>query len=145
MKRQSTAIIFVLMAATATLAHEGVQNPAVKARMDEMSAIADNLKILGQMAKGEAAFDAAAARSAAAAIATHAAATPALFEANETDPKTEALPAIWTNFDDFSAKALELEAIARSYATSINEASDLTAAMGDFAANCKACHQLYRE
>ena len=97
--------------------------------MDGMSAIAEHMKTLGQMSKGAAAFDAAVAKSAAAAIAEHAAATPRLFEANETDPKSEARPEIWSNFEDFTAKAVELETIATGFSTSINEPADVNAAM----------------
>ena len=113
--------------------------------MDGMSAIAENMKTLGQMAKGATEFDAAMARSAAATIAEHASATPGLFEANETDPKSEARPEIWTNFEDFAAKATELEAIATGFSTSINEPSDFNAAMGALGANCKSCHSVHRE
>lgn len=144
MKRKDMAIGLALVTATAALAHQGVQNPAVKTRMDGMSAIAQNMKTLGQMTKGATAFDAATARSAAAAIAELAAATPGLFEADETDPKSEARPEIWTNFDDFAAKATELETIATGFSTSINESSDLNAAMSALGANCKSCHSIYR-
>ena len=144
MKRKPIALGLLLATATAALAHQGVQNPAVKARMDEMSAIAENMKTLGQMSKGATEFDAAVARSAAAAIAEHAAATPGLFEANETDPKSEARPEIWSNFEDFATKATELETIAIGFSTSINDATDLSAAMGALGANCKSCHSVYR-
>ncbi|MCE2523036.1 MAG: cytochrome c [Rhodobacteraceae bacterium] len=110
-----------------------------------MSAIAENMKTLGQMAKGATEFDAAMARSAASTIAEHASATPGLFEANETDPKSKARPEIWTNFEDFAAKATELEAIATGFSTSINEPSDFNAAMGELGANCKSCHSVHRE
>ncbi len=145
MKRKSLALGLLLATATAALAHQGVQNPAVQARMDGMSAIAKNMKILGQMSKGATEFDAALARSAAAAIAEHAAATPGLFEANETDPKSEARPEIWSNFEDFATKATELETIAIGFSTSINDPTDLNAAMGALGANCKSCHSVYRE
>ena len=144
MKRKSIALSLLLATATAALAHQGVQNPAVKARMDGMSAIAENMKTLGQMSKGVTDFDAVLARSTVAAIAEHAAATPGLFEANETDPKSEARPEIWSNFEDFTAKATELESIAIGFSTSINEPADLNAAMRDFGANCKSCHSVYR-
>lgn len=144
MKRKSIAFGLVFITATAALAHQGVQNPAVKARMDGMSAIAENMKTLGQMAKGASAFDAATARSAAAVIAEHAAATPGLFEANESDPKSEARPEIWSNFEDFATKATELETIAAGFSTSITEPADLKAAMGALGANCKSCHSVYR-
>lgn len=145
MKRKYIALGVVLCTATAALAHEGVKNPAVKARMDGMSAIAENLKTLGQMAKGSIEFQASTARSAAAAIAEHAAATPELFETNETDPKSEARPEIWSNFADFAKKASELETIAIEFSTSLNEPADVKAAMKAFGANCKSCHSAYRE
>lgn len=145
MKRKYIALGVLLLTATAALAHQGVQNPAVKARMDGMTAIAENMKTLGQMAKGATEFDAAVAGSAAAAIAEHAAATPGLFEANETDPKSEARPEIWSNFEDFATKATELETIAVGFSASINEPEDLNAAMRAFGANCKSCHSVYRE
>ena len=144
MKRKSIALGLLLATATAALAHQGVKNPAVKARMDGMSAIAKNMKTLGQMSKGATEFDVTTARSAAAAIAKLAAATPGLFEANETDPKSEARSVIWSNFEDFAGKATELETIATGFSTSINEPADLNAAMGALGANCKSCHSVYR-
>ena len=89
MKKQGFAIVLLFIAATGALAHQGVKNPAVKARMDSMSAIGKSMKVLGGMAKGESSFDAMAVQAAVASIAEQAARTPALFEANETDPKSE--------------------------------------------------------
>ena len=145
MNRRCIAAGVIFATATAALAHQGVQNPAVKARMDGMSAIAENLKTLGMMARGATAFDAETARAAAAAIAIHASAVPGLFEANETDPMSEAKPAIWTSFEDFSAKASELESIAVGLSTSITIQEDLGPAMGSLGASCKSCHSIYRE
>ncbi|NNE89300.1 MAG: cytochrome c [Silicimonas sp.] len=136
-----TACIF----ASAAIAHEGVKNAAVKARMDAMSGIGAEMKTLGQMAKGQTAFDPGAAKAAAAAIAEHAASTPALFEANADDPKSEARAEIWENFADFTAKSRELEQIATNLSTSIATEADLSAAMKSLGANCQACHKAYRE
>lgn len=145
MIRKTLVFGLVLVTTTAALAHQGVQNPAVKARMDGMSAIAENVKTLGQMSKGATEFDATTARLAASAIAEHAAATPGLFEANENDPKSEARPEIWSNFEDFTKKAKELETIAIGFSTSINELADVNAAMRALGTNCKSCHSVYRE
>ena len=145
MRRNHIALGLALVTATTALAHQGVQNPAVLARMDGMRAIADNMKTLGQMAKGATDFDAARARAAAASIARHAAATPQLFETQETDPKSEARPAIWSDFADFAGKATELEAIAIGLSTSIDDPADVKAAMAVLRANCKSCHSVYRE
>lgn len=133
------------LGATAALAHTGVKNPAVMARMNGMSAISDNVKVLGTMAKGQIAFDAATAQAAARAISTHSAESVALFTPQETDPKSEARAAIWTDFDDFSAKATDLETLAAGLAETITTVDDVKAAMRPLGASCKACHSLYRD
>ena len=145
MMKRSLTLCVICLVASAAFAHEGVKNPAVKARMDSMSAIADNMKTLGTMAKGQIDFDAAIARAAATKIAGHAAETPTLFEPQETDPKSEALPAIWANFDDFSVKARELETIAQNVSVTLSTPDDLKAALGQMGATCKSCHSAYRE
>lgn len=147
MKQQSRRVIAVLMTglATAAIAHEGVQNPAVMARMEGMSAIAESLKVMGQMANGQTGFDADQARAAAAAIAGHAAEINTLFEPREDDPKSEALPVIWERFDDFSMLALELEDLARAASGSITTFDDLAPVLSGFARNCRACHATFRQ
>ena len=134
-----------LVMASAALAHSGVKNAAVKARMDAMSEIGRNTKVIGQMAKGQDTFDAAIVRTAAATIAQYAAQVPALFEANETDPKSEALPAIWDNYDDFVLKAEALEQVALKLSSTDPTLGDLGKAMAALGGTCKACHALYRQ
>ncbi len=112
-KKTRTLAVALSMVAGAALAHTGVRNQAVKARMHAMGIIGENTKVLGSMYKGQTAFDAAAARAAAGAIAQQAARIPTLFAAPEDDPKSEALPAIWTSFDDFTEKAQKLSAAAQ--------------------------------
>ena len=131
--------------AGAVLAHAGVKNPAVMARMESMKQIGDEVKVLGEMAKGKTPFDQAAARAAAAAIATHAAETPALFKAEESDPKDEARPEIWQNFADFTAKSDALVTLATDLSVSLETKDDLPAAMKALGDACKACHKPYRE
>ncbi|MEP1200574.1 c-type cytochrome [Tateyamaria sp.] len=133
------------LGATAALAHTGVKNPAVMARMNGMSAISDNVEVLGTMAKGQVAFDAASAKMAARAIARHSAESVDLFTAQETDPKSEALPAIWENFDDFTSKAQDLEAFANEWSEKISTLEDVRAGIRPLGQSCKACHSLYRE
>ena len=145
MTRTAAFIFAALGLATAALAHTGVQNPAVMARMDVMSAIGDSMKVLGTMAKGEAAFDADRAKEASLAIARHAAETPALFKAPEDDPMSEALPKIWETFDDFTAKSEALEAIAMELSGSMTTLDDVRTGVAKLGAACKACHADYRE
>ena len=77
------------------LAHKGVTNPAVMARMNNMTLLAAELAVVGKMLKGETKFDAQTAHLAVRNIARYGEETTALFEAHETDPKSEAKPEIW--------------------------------------------------
>ena len=145
MKKPITLFFASLTFTGVALAHEGVTNLVVRDRMDGMSSIAENVKILGEMAKGAQEFDAETARQAAANIADLSAAIPSLFEANETDPLSDALPVIWDTFPDFTAQANHLENTATQLATSISSRSDLTTAMRQLGASCGACHKAYRK
>lgn len=139
------AIAAAILIASAALAHQGVKDPAVMARMEAMSGIGKAMKVLGGMAKGETAFDAAAARRAAATIAVEAGRTPALFRTPADDPKSEARPEIWQRFDDFTAKSRLLEQVASGLSTSISTRNDLQTGVKEIGAACKACHKTYRE
>lgn len=143
--RKTMIFAATLVVAGAAFAHTGVKNAAVKARMDAMSAIGAEMKVLGQMAKGATEFNATRARAAAATISKHAAATPKLFKAKEDDPKSEARDEIWTNFSDFSAKSKDLQRVAAKWSEDIGSRSDLPRAMKSLGATCKACHKAYRE
>ncbi len=145
MKRRYTTGILITVFATASLAHDGVMNPAVMARMEGMSTIAENMNILGDMVKGKSEFNADTAKTAIDVIAFQASSAPKLFEANEDDPKSEALPEIWSNFDDFEAKALELQTIANQIQPTIERVEDLNSALGLLGENCKSCHETYRK
>ncbi len=141
-RRAIFALAFILPATV--FAHEGVKNAAVMARMDVMSQIGAETKVIGQMVKGETPFDADRARAAVTAIAEHSAKVPGLFEAPEDDPKSEALPAIWEDFPDFTAKTVAMEDAARA-AASLETPEDLAAALGAIGETCKDCHKTYRE
>ena len=141
----SLVFLVVALAASAAFAHNGVTNPAVMARMHAMSAVSDQMKVLGMMVKHANVFDKEATRTAAAEIAKHAAATPVLFEAPEDDPKSEAKNAIWTSFDDFTAKANEMEKVATQLSQSIETFNDLSPAVIALGKTCEACHSVYRK
>lgn len=127
------------------LAHSGVKDKTVLARMDAMKALSEQTKILGDMARGKRAFDADAAKSAAAQIAQNAAMTPQMFETEAQDPKSEALPAIWEDFADFVERSEALEQAAQSLAARPVTQACLDEGMRRISATCKACHEVYRE
>ncbi|MBV7379676.1 c-type cytochrome [Maritimibacter dapengensis] len=131
--------------ATAAIAHTGVKDPNVKARMDGMSAIGQAVKTIGTMMKGETAFDGAAVDAALAEIENRAARIPERFEENVITPKSEARPTIWESTDDFNEKALTLETLAATRQGTVSGPDDLRPLMGEIGATCKSCHSEYRD
>lgn len=131
------------LTAGAALAHSGVKNKAVMARMDAMAEIGAQTKIIGEMAKGAASFDGKKVAQALERIEARAAETPELFKAQETDPKSEALPVVWQEFDRFVALSDDLEQTAGAIV--VKTPSDLGAALGQLGAACKACHSRFRQ
>ena len=137
-------IVFLvaLMTAGTALAHEGVKNPAVQARMHGMKQIGAATKVLGEMAKGAQSFDAAAAKTAMNQIRDEAARIEDLFEAQEDDPKSEALPGIWSDFPDFKAKS---QALLDATSGEVGSLEDVQAVVPKIGATCSACHKDYRQ
>lgn len=142
MFRPKSLLVAGVIGLTAAAAFAQATNPAVVARQDAMKVIGAQLKVLGDMAKGSTEFDAEAANAALALMAETAAEVPALFEAEETDPESKALPAIWENFDDFTSKAEALEMAAAN--ATITDAASIGAAMGGIGGSCQGCHMTYR-
>ena len=137
-----TILVGALILAGAAFAKDGVQDPTVKARMDLMGVIAANTKVLGQMAGGEATFEAAAAATAKANLVAAAAEIPAKFEPQATDPVSDAKPDVWTNWADFVTKSEALLAAAEALDTTSLES--IQAGMGGIGGACKACHSVYK-
>ncbi|BAQ71053.1 cytochrome c [Rhodovulum sulfidophilum] len=142
-RRMTRVTIFALAAAAATLAHAAdATDPAVKARQEAMETIGKNMKSIADMAKGKADFDAQAAGAAAAVIAETADKVPGLFETRADDPESEAKPAIWDDFGDFTEKSEALQAAAGSADMASLDA--LRNSVGEIGRTCKSCHDDYR-
>jgi cytochrome c556 len=124
------------------LATEGVKDPQVKARVELMDTIGASTKTLGEMASGKVPFDATAAATAKAALASAAAQIPAAFEPQATDPVSKAKAEIWTNWSDFTAKSEALLTAAEVIDVGSQETTG--AGMGKIGEACKACHSAYR-
>ncbi|MFT4151057.1 MAG: cytochrome c [Paracoccaceae bacterium] len=141
--RMFTGAFALSIAAFATMAlAEDAQDPTVLARQQVMKHVGGGMKALGDMAGGKTAFDAAKAAEAKAALVAAAAEIPAKFKPQASDPASEAKPDIWTNWDDFLAKASALETAAKAVDT--GSADTLKAGMGAVGGACKACHSAYR-
>ncbi|MBR9841701.1 MAG: cytochrome c [Rhodobacteraceae bacterium] len=143
MKHLALTLIATFPLATMALAHDGVLNPAVKTRMDIMANIKESLGVIADMAKGKTPFDAAKAETARQTLAIASAKLAPSFEAQETDPKSEALPAIWSNWGDFTAKANDL--ILASHGMDVSSLPALQDGLVSAGQTCRACHKPYRE
>jgi len=137
-----TILAGTLILAGTAFAKEGVQDPAVKARMELMGVIAANTKMLGEMAGGKATFNAQAAATAKANLAAAAAEIPAKFEPQATDPVSDAKSDIWTNWDDFLTKSETF--LAQAEALDATSLESIQAGMGGIGGACKACHSVYK-
>ncbi len=139
-----TALLCLLTATTA-LAHDGATG-VVKERMDLMERQKDDMKLIGEMAKGTKPFDAAKAAEAARDIAVTAKKIHELFPEGSGGGKSEALPAVWEHWDDFTAKADELGNAADTLASSLDGSDpQWKGAFQGVSDACKACHQDYRK
>lgn len=146
---------FALAASVACLALPGAAaaqdaDPNVTARIGLMNLYAYNLGVLGGMAQGRMAYDAAAATSAATSLYHLARAGSARMWPAGTDTMsidgTRALPAIWENMPDFGARAAALrDATESMMAAAGTDLASLQAALGPVGAACGACHQAYRD
>lgn len=138
-------VVMITAALAATVAYaEGTRtDPNAIARAQTMGAIGGGMKVLGGMAKGEVAYDAAAAQAAQAAIIAAAATIPTNFMTQGAqDPASEAKPDIWANWDDFVVKATALSVAAT--ALDVSSMETIGAGLGAVGGACKACHTANR-
>ena len=145
MKVNKLVIVIFLTISSVAFAHSGVKNKNVKERMMVMKAMAENTKIIGQMLKGKTSFDTNEAKLALERLSSLSLETPKVFKANTTDPKSEAKPAIWDEFDDFTKLSKDLAETTALLAGSIDTIDDLRSALRGVSSGCKACHSQYRE
>lgn len=143
MKFVKAAVIGALLTAGAAFAEGDRTDPNAIARSDLMKVIGKNTGILGGMAKGETAHDAAAAEGAKAAIIEAAGKIEATFmEQGGADPASEAKPEIWANWDAFLEDAKMLGDAAA--AIDVASAETIGAGMGALGGTCKDCHTDFR-
>ncbi len=145
MVERITFLVFaaLLAAPTLTQAHSGATG-IVKQRMDVMEDVGAVMKELGAMVKGEVSFDASTVSSRAGDLKAHAAGMPGLFPEGSIHGPSEALPAIWEDFERFSKIASDLESAAEAL-SSVTEPAALPAALGMAGRTCKACHSDFRK
>jgi cytochrome c556 len=137
-----TLLVSALLMSGAAFAETEPTTPEVIARHDLMKAMGGAAKALGGMAGGEVAYDAAAAEAAKQTLIASAGEIEAKFTANVEDAGSAAKPEVWTNWDDFVAKAKALGDAAN--AMDVASAETIGAGMAGVGGACKACHTDYR-
>ena len=137
--------VVLITASSIVFAHSGVKDKNVKERMMLMKEMANNTKTIGQMLKGKTPFDANQAKLALERLSSLSLETPKVFKINASDPKSEARPAIWDEFDEFTRLSKDLAETSLILAGSIDSIDDLRPALKKVSSGCKACHSRYRE
>jgi cytochrome c556 len=143
MKFVKAVVIGAVLAAGAAFAEGERTDPNAIARSDLMKTIGKNTGILGDMAGGKAAYDAAAAEGAKAAIVEAAGKIEATFkDQGAADPASEAKPEIWADWEEFLEHAKQLGDAAG--AMDVASAETIGAGMGALGGACKDCHTEFR-
>jgi len=142
MKPAFVLVILALLSAQMVWAHAGVKDPGVMARMHAMKTIGASSKILRQMASGRTPYDAAQADAAKTALIRYLEQTEDLFQEPHSDPKSEALPAIWTAFDDF--RAIADEAVSKAQGLDTGSVAGIRNSLPALGQTCSSCHKAYR-
>jgi cytochrome c556 len=141
------AIAFCFGAVTGlALAHEGATG-VVKERMDLMKGQQKQMKLIGDMGKGKIRFDAAKAAKAARDLGISTKKIPELFPKGSGGHPSEALDAVWTEWERFTEDAKKAEAAANDLA-SVLEATppkDWKASLKTMVDACKSCHESFRQ
>ena len=118
------------------------ENSGYVERSKLMQNIRLEFSVLARMSREKIEFDESLATSARLNLLRFAASTPAIFEDDDLPINSEALPAIWENWDDFLSKSEDLEFALEGVDTST--LIDLRGSLGNVGAACGSCHQKYR-
>jgi len=141
------SVAFGLLLAVGTspaLAHEGGTSEG-KERMDLMKGQAKQMKLIGDMAKGKKKFDAAKAAAAARDLGATTKKIPELFPEGSNAHPSEALDAVWKEWDRFKGDAHDAEAAANALEAALQASGqDWKAAFQKMTDACKSCHESFR-
>lgn len=149
MKAKKLALSTALVIATAigAFAHGGATG-VVKERMDVMKDISEQMKVFGEMIKGQQPWNSEEAVRAARTIAGHSAHIAEMFPEGSIEGVSEAMPSIWTDWDRFVALSDELKSSASVLANSSATATAPGEIIEPFNAvgrTCSACHKDFRK
>ena len=139
-----TALVVAMLAfgATALVA----QSDPIAARKALMKANGDQSKIATEMLEAKQPFNLEAAKKIFATFADAGEKAPALFpDTSKTGGDTAALPAIWENKADFTAKLAKLAAESKKAGDATKDFDSFKVQITEVRKNCGGCHQTYRK
>jgi len=140
----AAAIAAMLAIAAGTALGQAGETPFEK-RQAAMEIVGKSAKTVGDMLRGNAPFDAAAANEALAAMQEAVVDYGEFFPEGSEHPESEAAPAIWEDMDGFQST---LSAFREDLAAGVEAAPQtpetLGATFGEIAQNCRTCHEQYR-
>ena len=146
-KQLGFVFVCSVVAIKAVMAHGGATG-IVKERMDAMGVISDNMKLIGQMLKGQQEYSLSEIAAAASRIADHSGKEiTRLFPEGSTNSPSEAKPEIWLDWQTFGNEAKELKLTAEALSDVANAGADkkeVAIAFGALANTCKTCHEQFR-
>ena len=142
-----------------SLAHSKAKG-VVKQRMDLMQELKDTMKTVTPMFKGKAPYDEAKVKAAGKRIHAHAGANMTeLFPKGSLEHPSEALPAIWKDWPDFTSRAKNLKSLGKELAKNAGKNAPegvtlspevaallpATATFKKIVEACSTCHETYRK
>ena len=145
-----TLIIISTIIAGSVFAHSGAKG-IVKQRMDAMGDMGDKSKAVADMIKGKVEYNSAAIVEAADAFVMHGTNMAELFpdtKDSRTGSKTEALPKIWDEWDDFSvmvSEFVERSKALQDVAANTEDKTELKKAFFKTTKSCSGCHKRFRK
>ena len=139
---------FILCASffSISFAHDGATG-IVKQRMDMMSDVANSMKTLGQMIRGKDEYNPDIAESAALKIEKHAKHFHTLFPEGSTQEPSEALLAIWQDWEEFQKLLTIMENEANklaNIASTAKSAEEIKVQFTTLGKTCGMCHEKFR-
>lgn len=143
--------VVALTLSTTAAANHAFNHPekAVEYRQKAFSLMQNNFAVMGDMVKGDIKFDGQEFTARANDFAALAGMPWVGFQQEGAKPgdDSDALPAIWTNWDDFMKKAdqFQNDAKALQQAALSGKQNDIRKAFMSAARNCKACHDSYKD
>ena len=141
----SLIVLVIIISLTFSTNTIGQDDP-IAIRQASMEKVGAASKLLGNMAKGKTEYNAETAQNALTEIRDAVVIFIENFPEGSDTGKTEAAPNIWEDMEGFQAASMKFIKDAEEAIEPAGENLDgLKASFGKVAANCKSCHQVYRE